>query len=223
MPGPITLDGSAVFGFITENGKMMSGGGGGGGIPDAPKMMSGGGGGGGIPDAPSDGKLYGRRDGAWEDIYSAQQYQDTIFVDPAGDASVDGKNPSGPTTWANAIANAAFDTLIVLSPGTYSDGDGPGTGTTTIPASNVSIVARQGGTGSNGTFLSDSIVIGAGIERARFYGVRFDGGIVDNGSLGKHYFATLRPARPTAAPTCGRIPLSGCSSIDATSKCSTIR
>ena len=25
MPGPITLDGSAVFGFITENGKMMSG------------------------------------------------------------------------------------------------------------------------------------------------------------------------------------------------------
>ena len=173
MPGPVTLDGSAVFGFITENGKMMSGGGGGGGIPDA----------------PIDGQLYGRRNGAWEDIYAAQQYQDTIFVDPAGDATKDGKNPSGPTTWANAIANAAFDTLIVLSPGTYSDGDGPGTGTTTIPESNVSIVARQGGTGSNGTFLSDSIVIGAGIERVRFYGVRFDGGIVDNGSSGKHYFA----------------------------------
>ncbi len=204
MPGPITLDGSAVFGFITENGKMMSGGGGGGGIPDA----------------PIDGQLYGRRDGAWEDIYAAQQYQDTIFVDPAGDATKDGKNPSGPTTWANAIANAAFDTLIVLSPGTYSDGDGPGTGTTTIPASNVSIVARQGGTGSTALSSATRLSSAQALSALAFTACA---SMAASSTTGAWANTTLRPARPTAAPMCERTPLRGSSSIDATSKCSTIR
>jgi len=77
---------------------------------------------------------------------SLPNYTSTVFVDPGGSSSNTGLNPAEPTDYATAItyANANPGTLIVLADGTYSDGDGPATGTTTLTESNTGIVARNG-------------------------------------------------------------------------------
>jgi hypothetical protein len=77
---------------------------------------------------------------------SLPNYTSTVFVDPNGDGTASGLNPAEPTDYATAItyANANPGTLLVLADGTYSDGDGPATGTTTITAANTGIVSRNG-------------------------------------------------------------------------------
>jgi len=115
-------------------------------------------------------------------------YQNTIYVDPNGDATKTGLNPAQPTTYENAIANLAFSTNVVFAEGFYSDGNGPGTSITTITQSNVTFTSRQGGSGSNSAIITDFIEIGPGIERFRAFGMRFDGDILDTASQGQHYF-----------------------------------
>lgn len=112
-----------------------------------------------------------------------QDYANTIYVDPNGDASFPGTSPSQPTSFANAIATATFSTNIVLAEGVYTTGAG-----VTIPADNVTFTARQGGTQSNSVIIQDAITLGSGRTRFRAYGVRFDGGFVDT-SAGRHYFS----------------------------------
>lgn len=87
-------------------------------------------------------------------------YTSTIFVDPGGSSSNTGLNPAEPTDYETAItyANANAGTLIVLADGTYSDGDGPATGTTTITAANTGIVSRNGPGSVN---LQDAVTINA--------------------------------------------------------------
>lgn len=87
-------------------------------------------------------------------------YTSTIFVDPGGSSSNTGLNPAEPTDYATAItyANANPGTLLVLADGTYSNGDGPATGTTTLAAgsTNTGIVARNG---PGSVQISDSVTI----------------------------------------------------------------
>jgi hypothetical protein len=73
-------------------------------------------------------------------------YTSTVFVDPAGLSTSSGLNPAEPTDYATAVAyaNANPGTLLVLADGTYADGDGPATGTTTITGRGTGIVARNG-------------------------------------------------------------------------------
>ncbi len=110
-------------------------------------------------------------------------YDNTIFVDPDGSAAENGKNPGRPTTLANAIATAQFSTLIVLAEGTYTTG-----APITIPQNNITLVSRQGGTGSNSVIIQDAITLPAGRTRCRFFGIRFDGNFTDS-SDGRHFFS----------------------------------
>jgi len=91
---------------------------------------------------------------------SLPNYTSTIFVDPGGSSSNPGLNPAEPTDYATAItyANANPGTLIVLADGTYSDGDGAASGSTTIAAgsTNTGIVARNG---PGSAVISDVVTI----------------------------------------------------------------
>lgn len=117
------------------------------------------------------------------------QYDRTLFVDPNGSVDYDGSNPAEPTTLAKALSVVEFGDCIVMGDGTYVDTDGPGTGTLTLPESNVTFTNLQGGTGSNSAIINDTIVIPDGQRRLRAFGVRFDGDIQDNSDDGQHYFS----------------------------------
>jgi hypothetical protein len=109
-------------------------------------------------------------------------YENTVFVSKTGDASVSGKNPAKPTTFANAMSNLVFNQVVVLfnSDTAYTTG-----GTIAISANNVTFKSDQGGTGSNSVIISDPITLTG--TRFRAFGVRFDGNISDT-SAGSHYY-----------------------------------
>lgn len=121
----------------------------------------------------------------------APLYEATFFVDPNGSPLATGRNPSEPTTYANAISQAnAFagvaPVLISLAAGEYSDGDGPATGTTTITRVNVSI-SGIGGEGTFNAVASSRIIDTVSIQSAGGFsaeGVGFLGIYNHNGDVG---------------------------------------
>jgi len=111
-------------------------------------------------------------------------YNATIFVDPDGSGSVTGRNPGEPTSYENAItqANATGNVLIVLADGTYADGDGPLSGTTTITGDNVHFASRsQDGkiSANSSVIVSDAFATqGVGFTAS---GITFNGAITASG------------------------------------------
>lgn len=111
-------------------------------------------------------------------------YARTLFVDLNGDPAATGENPARPTTLQNALATAAFADAIVLGNGVYTTG-----APIVIPVSNLTITSWDGTQTSNNTEIDDQIVIPAGITRLRLSCIRLDGGVLDQGSEGRHYFS----------------------------------
>ena len=112
-------------------------------------------------------------------------YSNVYWADPAGDAAEAGDNPAKPTTLANALSTATAGALIVLAPGTYSDGDGPASGTTTFSTANLTLQAAQA-TFTDGatTILSDAIVFNASSGSPKIVGLQLTGNISDTSCPG---------------------------------------
>ena len=133
-------------------------------------------------------------------------YVNTVFVSPSGRAESPGSDVASPTTYQRAIAEVQDDTLIWLGPGTYSDGDGQGTQTTTIQANNVTLqsitpgapslsvqqtntlVPSLGFSSNPFASIEDQVVIN-GRRDIRFVGLRFSGDISEQGSPGPIFFS----------------------------------
>lgn len=143
------------------------------------RKISGGGGGGAVDSV--NGKT-GNVVLSADDIGESQGFTNTFFVDVNGKSANTGKDPSFPTTLDNALNNASFGDLLLISEGVYNTG-----GSINITESNITIKSLQGGTGSNSVIIENDIIIGSGITRFRSFGVRFDGLLHDNGSDGRHY------------------------------------
>ncbi len=119
-----------------------------------------------------------------EDGAPLGEYTNAFFVDPQGNPAANGRDPAIPTTFANAMSQVVDSSLVVLAPGTYSDGDGPGAGTTTISANTVTLFGMQGGGTAASAILTDDVVINAGVSETRLSGLQLPGDITDNGATG---------------------------------------